>query len=345
MPEKNSKEEEKLEKEETKKISIPKGIDVSNPKSDDEEKEEKKSESSIDNEGTLENKEKDSQPTEDSENPISDMKMPLSSPVKPVDPSIGVSSKEDEDENSEQSSDKDETPAVTPLESEPVISQVETQQPNPSEPAPSDTSTPAGESTSMNREVDDKKYTDSYALADEVEQEAFKKSNGGFFSRLIRLKNKKVRWVVGILALILLIILGVGTFLNSKGDNLLSKKNDSKKELETIVPSPAEEPTPTVIEVDRSSLIIQVLNGSGESGVAGTMSELLIEKGYSEDIDTGNADNYDYAETVVQIKKDKEDEFLDTLLDDLKKDYSLSSEIETLDEESEFDVVIIVGKE
>lgn len=111
----------------------------------------------------------------------------------------------------------------------------------------------------------------------------------------------------------------------------------------TPTPAPTPTPTPDVSVLDKKTLTIQVLNGSGISGEAGKMKTLLEEKGYTVE-DTGNAPAYDYETTEIQVKEDKQ-EFLSLLTQDLKESYSLSSTAATLEEDVPYDVRIIVGKE
>ena len=103
--------------------------------------------------------------------------------------------------------------------------------------------------------------------------------------------------------------------------------------------SPTASPTPGL---SRSDLTIQVLNGSGTAGVAGTVKTYLEGLGY-QDIDTGNADSYDYTDTEISLKETKS-AYLDLLTTDLKSQYSLSSESGSVPADSPYDVVIVVGQ-
>jgi copper homeostasis protein CutC len=69
------------------------------------------------------------------------------------------------------------------------------------------------------------------------------------------------------------------------------------------VVSPSPTPTPKIL-VDKQAVRIKVLNGSGVSGKASAVKEILKEKGYQE-ILTGNADSFDYEKTEVSVKKGK----------------------------------------
>lgn len=118
-----------------------------------------------------------------------------------------------------------------------------------------------------------------------------------------------------------------------------------EKPVEELQVTPTEEPspTPTPEEFDRAELSVQVLNGSGISGEAGVMQTYLEDLGY-EDIEVGNADSSDFVGVTIQIKEEFED--LAELIDeDLADEYTVNGDYEILDEESEFDVVIIVGSE
>ncbi len=115
---------------------------------------------------------------------------------------------------------------------------------------------------------------------------------------------------------------------------------------EEVTPTagPTQKPTPTVkgpVKV-ATDMSLQVLNGSGEEGVASTAKEFLEGKGYTS-IETGNADNFDYQGVTVRIKSSLE-KFLSTLQNDLKEKYTLASESGTLSEDALFDASVIVGK-
>lgn len=101
-------------------------------------------------------------------------------------------------------------------------------------------------------------------------------------------------------------------------------------------------PTPTPQEeLDKSALIIQVLNGSGTSGAASDVADLLRGAGYTVS-STGNAETFEYEQTVVQIKESQE-QYADALITDLSTEYDVSSEVETLAENARFDAIVIVG--
>lgn len=105
--------------------------------------------------------------------------------------------------------------------------------------------------------------------------------------------------------------------------------------------SPSLTPTPTKAPLDKKELSIQALNGSGTKGAASDLSAVLKEAGYTVAA-TGNAEEFDYQETVIQLKKSKQ-EYKDVLIADLEKEYPVSDTVETLAENARFDAIVVVG--
>jgi len=118
---------------------------------------------------------------------------------------------------------------------------------------------------------------------------------------------------------------------------ILNPEVESESEAETESP----EASPAA-ELKREDLKVKIANGSGVSGTAGIARDFLEGLGYQE-VATGNADSYDYEETEIAIKEDKED-YLDLLMADLAEEYTLSEETSTLDEEDDFDVLVTIGE-
>lgn len=120
--------------------------------------------------------------------------------------------------------------------------------------------------------------------------------------------------------------------------------------------SPTEEPakataTPTAKAVnpvdsatglDRSTLSVEVQNGSGETGVASKGSDVLKGFGYKV-IATGNADNFDYENVTIQVKSTKTN-FLVLLKKDLGFSYTVGSASADLSSSSTADALVIIGK-
>lgn len=110
----------------------------------------------------------------------------------------------------------------------------------------------------------------------------------------------------------------------------------------TPTPTIALTPTPQVT-VNRADITIEVVNGGGVAGAAGKMKTLLTEKGYTV-ARVGNADSYAYEETEILVKSGKEAYRL-LLKEDIQGDYIVGTSAATLDEDSEYDARVIVGKE
>jgi len=123
---------------------------------------------------------------------------------------------------------------------------------------------------------------------------------------------------------------------------------------DTPVPSanPTEEPTTTPTKtvnpvdsatgLDRSTLSVEVQNGSGEAGAASKGSDVLKSFGYKV-VATGNADNFDYQATTIKVKS-TENNFLALLKKDLGFSYTVGSASADLDPSSTADALVIIGK-
>lgn len=118
---------------------------------------------------------------------------------------------------------------------------------------------------------------------------------------------------------------------------------------ETPAPSSAEqtatpEPTtdPETVSFDRSSVKVQVLNGSGISGLAGKAKTYLEGLGY-EDVAVGNASTSDFETTELRLKVAVK-EYETVIKSDLEDNYELSEDIATLPSSSGFDIIIVLGK-
>lgn len=158
-----------------------------------------------------------------------------------------------------------------------------------------------------------------------------------------KINHKKV-----FLILIFLLFLALSGYLSY---DLVWKKQEpinNHPEKETkITSTPFPKPTVilTVVEtktLNRKDLKINVLNGTDIKGVAAKTKDFLLKKGY-EDIEIGNAESEDFKQTEISIKEEKKD-FLEILSNDLKSDYKIGTKSANLDKNSQFDVIIIVGK-
>ncbi|MFH1601540.1 MAG: LytR C-terminal domain-containing protein [Candidatus Shapirobacteria bacterium] len=153
------------------------------------------------------------------------------------------------------------------------------------------------------------------------------------------LPEKKRKFPI-FLIIIILLAGSAGVVLFSRV--MTNKGNTQLAPAPTPAPDIIEEPTPTLEpQLDRADLTIQVLNGTGEPGVAGEGKDYLEGLGY-EDVAAGNADSYNYKETGIALKEEAQ-EYFDLLSKDLAGMYSVSSESSTLSESSDYDVVVTLG--
>lgn len=112
---------------------------------------------------------------------------------------------------------------------------------------------------------------------------------------------------------------------------------------------PAIQPTsrPTAIPplvIDKKTIKIKILNGTGTKGLAGEVKTILQEKDYSE-ILTGNALTFENETTTVEAKTNKKDA-LQLVLDDLKDHVTVSKDdIKTLQKDESADIILIIGKD
>ncbi len=170
----------------------------------------------------------------------------------------------------------------------------------------------------------------------------------------VKKKNNKL-WII--IVVVVLLALG-GYFLYANSQN----NKEAEKPLEDVVvpseeptttpseeatpsgtlsPSPSPRPTSGVVS-KATDLSVQVLNGSGETGVAGGAVTFLKDKGYGS-VEAANADNFDYTGVTVRIK-DSQKKYLSTVQTDLKEKYSSVSTGDPLPADSNFDVTVTVGK-
>lgn len=172
-------------------------------------------------------------------------------------------------------------------------------------------------------------------------------------------KPKKFIYVVIVLVILVVFFLVRGLFFGSS----------KQEEAPSITPTPTEyqfptdvpELSPTVTEdeevtpttksvnpvdastgLDRSTLSVEVKNGSGVTGAASKGSEAL--KGFGYKISSiGNADNEDYENVIIQVKSTKSN-FLALLKKDLGFSYTVGSTSADLDSSSTADALVIIGK-
>ena len=147
-----------------------------------------------------------------------------------------------------------------------------------------------------------------------------------------------------VLVVIILLVLGavVGGVLYYRQSVTTEPSGETPETQETSTPAPTQTPEE---EVDISTLSLSLLNGSGTVGEAGKAKDLLIEAGFMEDkLTTGNAQSYDYTSTSISLKKGLSEKVFEEIKKALEGTYEVVKSETTLEEDSTYDVIIIVGK-
>lgn len=153
-------------------------------------------------------------------------------------------------------------------------------------------------------------------------------------------KNAKWLWLLIILiiigALIFAYVRGIGPLANLKS----GEESPSPTPKSLVSASPTPEAT-SEAEVDKSEPAIRILNGSGTAGVASAVKNLLEGKGWTV-ASVGNADSFDYEQTLLRFKSAFA-KFEKVLSQDLSDDYSVITSSDNLEATDSADIEVIVG--
>lgn len=154
-------------------------------------------------------------------------------------------------------------------------------------------------------------------------------------------KNNKTMMII-IVVVVLATLVGGYFFWQQQQ----SKNTEEKKAMVEESKEPTPTPSPTKKPIDRKIVKIQVLNGTGTPGQAGTAVKALTDAGYKEEnIKTGNAEEYNHTKTTISAKEGFEDAAED-IKKSLEADFdNVEVESTKLDKDSEFDIVVTTGGE
>lgn len=94
--------------------------------------------------------------------------------------------------------------------------------------------------------------------------------------------------------------------------------------------------------IDKSAVKIQILNSSGVKGLAAELKTLFSDNGFTA-VETGNQSKAEET-TLLKIKAAKQNSRLAEELKNIVASKYSSVETQTLDEQSAFDAVVIIGK-
>lgn len=148
--------------------------------------------------------------------------------------------------------------------------------------------------------------------------------------------DKKTTIIVGII--IILVVGSISYFLLKKTKKTEPPKTINQVENE-IKQTPTEKP-----KIDKKTLKIQVLNGTGTPGQAGKVVDALKEAEFNpENIDAANAESYDFTQTNIVSKKEYE-QVADEIKTTLKSLFdSIKIETSYLEDNNKYDIIITTG--
>lgn len=152
--------------------------------------------------------------------------------------------------------------------------------------------------------------------------------------------SKKRFWINLIIIFIgTVIIVTFFLFLRQQKIDEMNKQEQAN----TPKPTKAVKATPTPEEVDLAAYTIDIQNGSGVAGAAAKAKTLLVGEDFNV-ASTGNADNSDYAKTIIKAKDSVPSAYIDALKEALSSSYELDT-VETLGDSETTDVVVIIGSQ
>lgn len=195
------------------------------------------------------------------------------------------------------------------------------------------------ESELQGEEKEEKKIPEKAENQEDDKEKAKKEKEAESKDKIFPKKNLKPLLLIGVFALITFL----GVYLFIKKPWVKKGGEEALPSLPTATPKAASSTVTPELNINRKDIKVKILNGSGMSGKAGEMASFLEDLGYQV-IGTGNADTFDYEETVIKIKEEKRDVF-SHLTNDLKSAYTVSSEEVILEKDEEADAVVIVGRE
>ncbi|OGH14935.1 MAG: hypothetical protein A2860_01890 [Candidatus Levybacteria bacterium RIFCSPHIGHO2_01_FULL_37_33] len=158
-------------------------------------------------------------------------------------------------------------------------------------------------------------------------------------------KSMRKQYVLLAISVILLAC-AIGYFLlwSKTIPNPWFKKSESLSPKPTSVatPSTTSQPSPTAEPLmDKSTIKIKILNGSGIEGQAGKLSDLLEEAGYN-NVSIGNTDNLEQRTTIVYNKLLSKD-MLDSITEAIKNGFP-DPTLQEASQSAEYDILITTGK-
>ncbi len=163
-------------------------------------------------------------------------------------------------------------------------------------------------------------------------------------SEILPKQNKRIFlkfFLITFFGTLLALIVAGGLYVYLTGvktKSLIQRPTPVPTATETTLPEATATPS---ANVDVSTYKVSVLNGNGGIGVA-TAAKNIIEKVGFKVTSVGNADSFDFTDTLIQVKSTVSPDAVAKLKDALSSNYSVAMGDE-LSAQSSFDVVISVG--
>ena len=156
-------------------------------------------------------------------------------------------------------------------------------------------------------------------------------------------KSGKSGFKIFLIVLLLLVAVGLaaGGVYYYKNSSKTSEEEGTERKQETQAEA-TQTPEPTKSTVDLKKFTVNVLNGSGITGEAKKVSDLLVTGGFAES-KTGNAANSKFTKTEVALKEAVPAEVFDAVKKSLGDTYDVVKAEKAHDSKSTYDIVITVG--
>lgn len=187
---------------------------------------------------------------------------------------------------------------------------------------------------------EDQKMQEETQVQEEAETQPAPSQSAPFTPIPMKLQKSKspVRAIIGVLVLIAFIIAGFFIF---KGTGT-PKESPSPSPIIRGITNEGETPTPTPTTevVDKSKVTVEIQNGTGITGDAGYLRDILKNLGYAK-FELGNASSQDKVTTSVTFVKDLSKTVQDEITGKLKDIYK-EVDVKT-SSTSKVDVLIVTG--
>jgi hypothetical protein len=132
-----------------------------------------------------------------------------------------------------------------------------------------------------------------------------------------------------------------GVYFYQKGVNQSLSPTPTPESSTDVIEATTQPSSSPSAKLDLTKYSINVQNGSGIPGTAGAAKDILTKAGFKVGT-TGNADNYDYTDTIIKAKSDVPSDFITKLTTTLSATYEVAK-AQTLSDSSTDTIVVIIG--